>query len=84
MDEQEERGKEGEEEADAEAAAAAAMLTKKVSKALRQAGEGLGKALGAMDKMFEEGAFTNGSLSRFGSTIYKGLPLRAAIKDLSP
>jgi len=54
-----------------------------VSKALRQAGEALGKALGSVDRMFEEGALTNGLSSRFGSTFYKVLPLHPDIKNLS-
>jgi len=54
-----------------------------VSKALRQAGEALSKALGSVDRMFEEGALTNGLSSRFGSTFYKVLPLHPDIKNLS-
>ena len=49
-DEQAKRSEEGEEDENAEAAAVAAALTDKVSKALRQAGEALGKALGSVDK----------------------------------
>ena len=57
-----------------------------MSKALRQAGEALGKALGSVDKIFEEGAFITGSpllRSHKRFAVYKLLSLPAAIKDLS-
>jgi hypothetical protein len=82
-DEQARRKKEGKESEEA-AVAAAAALTNKVSKALRQVGEALGKAMGAVDKMFDEGPKVTGFPSCFKSAFYQVLPLCAAIKDLSP